>query len=571
MLGKKYRIKSGLILFSYIGMLVFLEYRLFCIQFLQYNSLQGKAKDMHQIEIKLEPKRGDICDRNGNLLAVTVQMPSVYADPLCVKTPLEAANKLAPVLNLSQDFLHKQLTKEKRFVWLKRKIAHQVKESIEKLEIEGVYFREEPTRFYPKGKMASHILGFVNIDNQGLEGIEFVCDKYLCGQPGIRITEKDARLREVLGWRKKEIPPVDGYKVVLTIDEVIQYIVEEELDEAVKEYNPKSAIIIVLDPYTGEILALSNRPTYDPNKYNKAGPEAMRNRAVTDCFEPGSVFKMFVAAAALNEGLFKLKDTIFCENGAYKVKGGTLHDHSPHGVLSFQQVIEKSSNIGMAKVGIRLGKNRLYNYLEDFGFGRETGVLLPGEITGMLWHPKHWSVMSVTRIPMGHEISATAIQLARASAAIANGGKIIEPLIVKRIVDGYGRTVKEFKPKILKEVVDSHAINDLKIALTGVVSSHGTAIRARLSDFSVAGKTGTAQKLNPDGSYSHSCFVSSFIGFVPVDEPRLLILSVFDSPRPVYYGGVVAAPVFKNIAQRVLSYLDVEPEQAVEDTIVAKY
>ena len=571
MLSKKYRIKSGLILFSYIGMLVFLGYRLFCIQFIQYNNLQGKAKDIHQIEMKLEPKRGNICDRNGNLLAVTVQIPSVYADPSCVKTPFEVATKLAPILNLSEDFLYKRLIKKKRFVWLKRKITHELKESIEKLKLKGIYFREEPTRFYPKGKMASHILGFVNIDNQGLEGIEFVCNKYLCGQPGIRITEKDAKLREVLGWRKKEIPPVNGYEVVLTIDEVIQYIVEEELDEAVKEYNPKSAIIIVLNPYTGEILALTNRPTYDPNKYNKAGSEVIRNRAVTDCFEPGSVFKIFVAAAALNERLFKLKDSIFCENGAYRVKGGTLHDHRPHGVLSFQQVIEKSSNIGMAKVGIRLGKKRLYNYLEDFGFGGKTGILLPGEITGMLWHPLRWSAMSITRIPMGHEVSTTAIQLARASAVIANGGKLIELLIVKRIVDDLGRTVKEFKPEVLKEVIDSRAISDLKIALTGVVSSHGTAIRARLSDFPVAGKTGTAQKLNPDGSYSHSCFVSSFIGFVPVDKPRLLILSVFDSPRPVYYGGVVAAPVFKNIAQRVLSYLNVEPKQENKDTIVAKY
>lgn len=560
MLNKKYRIKSGFIFLSYIGMLLFLGYRLFSVQFLQYSYLHPKAKDRHEIEIKLEPKRGSICDRNGNLLAVSVQMPSVCADPKEVKEPLEVAYQLAPILGLSKDFLYERLTRKKRFVWLKRKIMPELKKQIEALKFKGIFFRDESTRFYPKGSIASHVLGFVNTDNKGLEGIEFICDKYLRGKSGVRITEKDARNREVLGWRNKEVPPVEGYKVVLTIDEVIQYIVEEELDKAIEKYNPDSAIIIVLDPYTGEILALANRPTYDPNEYNKASKSNMRNRAVTDSFEPGSVFKMFSAAAALNENIVELNDNIFCENGAYKVPGGILHDHRSHGTLSFQQVIEKSSNIGMAKIGQRLGKERLYGYLKDFGFGENTEILLPGEVTGKLRPTYRWSRMSITRIPMGHEVSVTAIQLVRALGAVANGGKLLEPLIIKKVVDSQGRIVKEFKPQVVDEVVYQDASDSLKIALTGVVTPHGTALRAALPGFTVAGKTGTAQKLNPDGTYSHSDFVASFIGFVPADVARIAMLVVFDNPKPLYYGGVVAAPVFKNIAGEVLSYLNVEPE-----------
>jgi len=560
MLDKKFRVKSGIILFFFIVMLVFLAYRLFCIQFLRYNDLHKKAENIHDIQIQLEPKRGVICDRNGNLLAVSVQVPSLYADPLQIMNPKTAADRLAPLLELKKDFIYKRLSKKKHFVWLKRKITPELKKRIQSLEIKGLFFLSEIKRFYPKGKLAAHIIGFANIDNKGMDGIELMCNRWLAGKPGVRITEKDAAGREILGWRCKDIPPVEGYKVVLTIDDVIQYIVEDELDKALKQYNPKAGEVIVLDPYTGRILALANRPAYDLNRYNKADVSSMRNRIVADCFEPGSVFKIFTAAASLDKGRFKLSDKIFCENGAYKIPGGILHDHRPYGMLTFQQIIEKSSNIGIAKIGQNLGPKLLYKYLSAFGFGQKTGVSLPGEISGLLRPVSAWSGMSISHIPMGHEVSVTAIQLAYAAASIANGGILMKPLIIRRVVDNQGRMVKEFKPKIVRQIASKTAVNKLKIALKGVVSSHGTAPKAELRNFSVAGKTGTAQKLNTDGTYSHKYYMSSFVGFIPVQKPRILILVTFDSPMPLYYGGTVAAPVFKNIANRVLSYLNVEPD-----------
>lgn len=560
MFGKRYKIKSGLIFIFFFSMIIFLGYRLFAIQVLGYSRYADKANKLHKREIPLQQKRGDICDRNGNILAMSVQTPSVFADPKLIKDIDGTASQLSQILKIDKKGLQELLNQDKRFVWIKRKIAKEEKEKITALKILGIGFEDEPSRFYPKGKLAVHVLGCVNMDSGGLEGIELVFDKYLKGQPGLRITEIDNNKREILVWRDKEVPSVDGYKLVLTIDEVIQYIVEEEIDKAIESYHPKAAMAVVMDPNTGEILALANRPSYDPNKYKDADKEAMRNRVITDYFEPGSVFKMFVAAAALNENLFKLSDTIFCENGSYYVPGGTLHDSSSHGTLTFQQVVEKSSNIGMAKVGQRLGEERVYKYLIDFGFAKDTGISFPGETPGLLRSPQKWTAMSITRIPMGQEVAVTAIQLSAATCAIANGGKLIKPLIVKRVMDNQNRIVEEFDTNILREVISKQASDKLKIALEGVISPEGTAIRAKVEGFNAGGKTGTAQKRNDDGTYSHENFMASFIGFVPVDNPRIVIAVILDSPRPIYYGGVTAAPVFKNIAEKTLGYLNVEPE-----------
>lgn len=567
MYGKIYKVKSGLVFLFFFIMIAFLGYRLFVVQVLGYTRYANKAKNMHQIEIELAPKRGDICDRNGNLLAISVPTPSVYADPQEIKDIDTAVVQLSRILKVDKKTLSERLSKDKRFVWVKRKITAEEKEKISALKMQGINFLDEPSRFYPKGRLAVHVLGFVNIDSEGLEGIELIFDKYLKGQPGLRITEKDAKGKEILLWRNKETPPVDGYKIVLTIDEVIQYIVEEELDKAVETYHPKAAVSVVIDPETGEILAMANRPNYDGNKYKDADKDSMRNRTVTDFFEPGSVFKMYVASAALNEKVFKLTDTIFCENGAYAVPGGTLHDHSSYGTLTFKQVVEKSSNIGMAKVGQRLGQDKTYKYLTDFGFGKITGVSLPGESPGMLHPTQKWTVMSITRIPMGQEVSATAMQLATATSAIANGGRLVKPLIVKRVTDNQNRTVEEFSTSVVREVINKDASDDIKIALKGVVSREGTAFGAKVDGFSVAGKTGTAQKVI-NGTYSHEDFMASFIGFVPADKPRVVIAVVLDSPKPIYYGGVTAAPVFKNVAEKVLGYLNVEPEPAPVETLM---
>ncbi len=551
---------------------MFLLYRLFCIQFLHSDFLKPKAKDMHKIELELKPGRGEICDRNRNLLAISVPLPSVYGDPAAVKDPAETARVLAPVLDLAEDFIFERLARKKRFVWIKRKITKEQKEEIRALNLRGIGFLDESTRFYPKGIMAAHVLGFVDIDSKGLAGREFVCERYLAGKPGVRLTEKDASGREVLSWRDQETPPVEGYRVVLSIDEVIQDIVEQEVEQAWQKFNAQAAMAIVVAPASGEILALVNRPTFDPNpgKYSESESDSRRNRVITDTYEAGSVFKIFTAAAALNEGAFSLRDPIFCERGRFRTPGGVLHDHHPHGMLTFQQVIEKSSNIGVAKVGMELGKKRLHGYLSDFGFGRKTGVLLPGEVTGVLRPVSRWSRMSITRIPMGHEVSTTSLQLAMAVAATANGGKLMKPIIVKRIEDAQGRTIKEFKPEVVAEILNPDTVVELKKALHGVVGPGGTAKKASLADFQVAGKTGTAQKLEPNGTYSHTYFMASFAGFVPVEDPQLMILAVFDSPRPLYYGGTVAAPVFKGIAEKTLSYLNIAPGVQPAGTIMAK-
>ena len=571
MIGKKYKIKSGIIFLCFFGAMLFLAYRLFDIQVIGYSEYAGRAKDMHHIKIPLPAKRGQICDRNGNVLAMSVPMPSVYANPREVKDQAsQVAGSLTQILGVNQDVLYKLLTRDKGFVWLKRKVTLEQKEKIKKLNLPGVHFLEESTRFYPKNKLAGHVLGFVDIDNKGMEGIELKLDTYLTGQPGQRLTEKDATGREIITWRSQEVPAVNGNNIILTLDEVIQYFVEEELDKVMEEYHPQSAVAIVMDPGTGEILALANRPHFDPNKFNKAATNAIKNRAVTDCFEPGSGFKMFIAAAALNENLYNLHDTIFCENGVYRVPGGTLHDHRPHGILTFQQVIEKSSNIGMAKVGQKMGEKTAYQYMKDFGFGNRTGILLPGEVTGIIHPLKKWSRMSITRIPMGHEVAVTAIQLTAAVSAIANGGKLMAPLIVKKITDSQGRTIELFRPRVIRDVINQGVTDKLTIALEGVVGPQGTAGRAALPEFKVAGKTGTAQKINPDGTYSHRDFVGSFIGFVPADNPRLVVTVILDSPKPYYYGGVTAAPVFKNIAQKTLAYLDVEPDGGKAENMIAK-
>jgi cell division protein FtsI (penicillin-binding protein 3) len=560
MFGKWYKIRAGFIFLFFLGTMVFLGYRLFAVQVLGYTRYAEKANKSHQREIPLAQKRGDICDRNGNVLAMSVPTTYLYADPKEIKDSNDVVAKLSQIVKLEKKDVDALSDKEKRFVRLKRRIAKEEKEKILSFKLSGVNFGEEPVRFYPKGKLAVHVLGFVNIDNEGMEGIELICDKYLKGTAGYRFAEVDARKREVVSWRGKEVLPIDGYKIVLTIDEVVQYIVEDELDKAMETYHAQASMCIVMDPNTGEILALANRPNYDPNKFKDANKNVIRNRIITDCFEPGSVFKMFVAGGALNEKLFRLSDVIFCENGAYPVPGGTLHDSHPHGNLTFQQVVEKSSNIGIAKVAQRMGQERLYKYLSDFGFGKPTGIIFPGEICGMLNPVKRWTGMSITRIPMGHEVAVTAIQLAVAVSAIANGGEVIKPLIIKRIINNENRTLEEFGAVRVKEVIKKEAADKLTIALKGVVSSEGTAQRAKINEYTVAGKTGTAQKINPDGTYSHEFFMSSFVGFVPADRPRLVIAVILDSPRPVYYGGVTAAPVFKSIAEKVLSYLNVEPD-----------
>lgn len=541
--------------------------RLFFVQFFRSNFLAAIAKKQHNLYVELEPLRGTIYDSNLRPLAVNVSADSLYAVPTEIQDKEHVINVLSQILNLDQGYLREKLCRKKSFVWLARKISPEQKEAIKQLNIKGLEFLKESKRCYPNGYLASHILGFAGLDNVGLEGLELYRDNELRGKSGWALFLRDARQKK-LNLAQKMIPPQDGFDLVLTIDEVIQYIAEKEIEKAYTTFKAKGASIIVMDPHTGEILAMANRPTFDLNDFSQVDKEKKRNRAICDLFEPGSVFKIVTASAALEEGKVKEDDRFFCENGSYKVATHILHDHTSHGWLTFKEVIEQSSNIGTTKVAQILGDRLVFRYVKLFGFGSKLGVDLPGEISGVAKDPRFWSKITIAAMPIGQEIGVTAIQLASAISCIANGGQLMKPYIVKQVRDKQGEIIRENTPELLTKTISLDTANRVKMILTGVVEN-GTGQLARINGFTAAGKTGTGQKLEPNGTYSHTKFMASFIGFAPAENPLIAIVVVLDEPHP-YYGGVVAAPVFKNVAGNVLKYLrskhiDVNEELFVEN------
>jgi cell division protein FtsI/penicillin-binding protein 2 len=410
--------------------------------------------------------------------------------------------------------------------------------------------------------VASHILGFAGLDNVGLEGLELYYDKFLKGESGFALFLRDARQKKLDLWEKMVLPR-DGYDLILTIDEVIQFIAERELDKTFKAHHAKGASIVVMSAHTGAILGLANRPTFDLNDYDNVNKDQMRDRAICDLFEPGSVFKIVTASAALEEKKVSEQDRFFCENGSYKVASHILHDHRPHGWLTFREVIEQSSNIGTTKVAQILGNDILYRYIKLFGFGQKSAVDLPGEIQGMARPPGAWSKISISAIPIGQEVGVTALQLVSAISVIANGGQLMKPYILSEIRDKFGETIKKNSPQMIRKVISVDTANRVKSILNGVIEN-GTGKLAKLNGYSAAGKTGTAQKLEANGTYSHNKFIASFIGFAPVEDPVIAVAIVVDEPRPYYFGGVVAAPVFKNVANDVLRYLKINPAPTKE-------
>jgi cell division protein FtsI (penicillin-binding protein 3) len=486
---------------------------------------------------------------------VNISVDSVFASPNEIPDKDKEAiiRQLLPILNVDRAYLKDRLYRKKSFIWLARKISPQQAHAIKRLNIKGVDFIKESKRCYPNGYLTSQVIGFAGLDNAGLEGIELYYDKYLKGESGFALFLKDARQKK-LELSEKMISPRDGYDLILSIDEIIQYIAERELDKAFKNYHAKGASIVVMDPHTGEILALANRPTVDLSEPSAINKDGMRNRAICDLFEPGSVFKIVTLSAALEEKKVVEEDRFFCENGSYRVVNHILHDHQPHGWLTFREVIEQSSNIGVTKVAQILGSDIIYRYIKLFGFGAKLGIDLPGEIQGIAREPRSWSKISIAAIPIGQEIGVTALQLVSALSVIANGGQLMKPYIVKEIRDKYGETIKKFSPVMIRKVILLDTAARAKKILTGAVEQ-GTGKLARIEGFSAAGKTGTAQKLEPNGVYSHNKFVASFIGFAPAEDPVIAIAVVVDEPRPYYFGGVVAAPVFKNVATDVLRYL----------------
>ncbi len=534
-------------------------FRAFQLQVVSGERLEDKARRQHQRIVKIAPSRGVIYDRNMDELAVSMDVDSVYARPERVEDARAASRVLAPMLAVDRGTIRKRLINAdggSGFVWLKRQVDLPSEERNVIQGIAGVGSLKESRRFYPNRQLASNLLGFTGIDSDGLEGVELFYDDYLKGAAASVNAARDARGQFMIFDELDD--SVEGMDVVLTIDKNLQYIAEKAIVRTVKEYGAKAATAIVMDPYTGDVLAMAASPNFDPNEISKYRPHQWRNRAVTDVFEPGSTLKAFLLAAALEEGVIEPGDIFFCENGEYDVMDRTFHDTKEHGWLSTKNIIRYSSNIGAIKIGEKLGESNLYHYLRAFGFGEKTGVGLPGEARGRLRHYDKWSGVSLNTISFGQGISTTALQLTSAMGAIANGGFLMKPRVVKELRHMGGKTVKELDPIIIRRVISEDTSEIVTDILASVTTPGGTGENAAIDGFRVAGKTGTAQKHSKvKRGYEDGKYVVSFLGFVPADEPALVILVAIDEPESGFSGGGTAAPAFKEIATESLSYLGI--------------
>lgn len=540
--------------------LIVLEIRLYYIQIVSHRRYKRMADKQSISVIQAEFKRGTIYDRNGKELAIESEASSVYAIPDSISHREKTAKKLALSLDMSEKAIRKKMETSNPFVWLRRKIDTETAEKIKSLHLKGIEFISEGKRFYPENELASQVIGLAGLDNQGLSGIENYFDTILRGKTEKAIRRKDGFGREVIAAGTSYASEGTGYGVVTTIDGVIQYIAEAELRKAYNETKAKLATIIVQDSQTGEVLALANFPSFNGNDSSREKYKYLKIPSISSIFEPGSTFKPIVAAALLEENLVRLEDLFYCENGVYLFNGFPVRDHEGEGWLTFVQVLEKSSNIGMVKAGQLLEKNKMYQYARDFGFGNYTGIRLPGETPGILKNPKDWSEISLSRLSFGQGVGVTAVQLISAFSCLANGGMLMEPMIAKRIIDSRGKVVTEFHPCPVRRVISCKTARTLTGILCGSVEN-GTGKEAKIAGYKVAGKTGTAEKFDPTtGKYSKTNYIASFVGYLPADRPRVTILVMLDEPQGFYWGGSVAAPVFARVALRIMHHLGVPPE-----------
>jgi cell division protein FtsI (penicillin-binding protein 3) len=535
--------------------------RMFQLQVLEKEHLYKLAAQQQQIQIPLVPKRGTIYDSKGNELAVSIEVDSVYADAQKVVDVEKTVRALASILQIDREELRQRLKKHRSFEWVQRKISSKEVEQIKTLRLPGIYFLKENRRFYPNSQLAGHLVGFVGLDSKGLEGIEYQYDTLLNGENHVWTAARDALGRQI-AMGKVPFEKEDHYRnVVLTIDKSIQHVIETELSRGVEKWGAKGGMVIAMNPLTGKILAITSYPTFNPNQFIQYRSKTWRNRAVSDVFEPGSLFKVFLAAAALEEKIIRSSDSFFCENGSYTVYDRTIHDHSKYGWLTFQQIIKFSSNIGASKVGEKMGRERFYRYISAFGFGEKTKIGLPGEGNGIVHHPRYWTPVALDTISFGQGISVTGIQLVTALSAIANGGNLMKPRVVEKIMDEKGEVVQSFQPEIVRRVISEETAKRVMALLKATTEKGGTGEGAVPSGYEVAGKTGTAQKVDSLlGGYSEDRYTSGFMGFAPAEEPKLVLLVVVDEPQGNNYGGVVAAPIFKAIMEKVLPYLQVVPK-----------
>ncbi|MCX8011883.1 MAG: penicillin-binding protein 2, partial [Desulfobacterota bacterium] len=550
-----------LILFSFFSFaLISVAIRGYQLQILKQPELVHRAEIQRKHLVKLWPTRGIIYDRKKRELAGSVEVDSVFAHPWQVEDPLKTAEKLSNILSLKTPILQKILQSNSPFVWITRGISPAKREQIEALNLKGIHFLKENKRFYPHCEIAGQLLGFVGIDGNGLEGLELSYENSINGGNQVILVERDAIGRQIVysGILASESP---GNNLVLTIDLNIQYILERELRKAVEKFDAHSGIGIIMNPRTGEILALAIQPSFNPNNFNNYSPQHWKNRALTDNFEPGSTFKVFLAASALEEKLVSPEEIFYCENGTYRIGRRTIHDVHKYGNLTFAEIIKFSSNIGATKVCERMSKETFYNYIRKFGFGEKTGVDLPFESPGAVRPYQRWREIEKSNIAFGQGIGITALQLINALNVIANGGYLMRPFIVKKIINPKGEILKNNSPLVIRKVISKQTARSLTEIMIGVTLEGGTGRAAFIPGFEVAGKTGTAQKVDHQTRrYTWNRPVGSFMGFVPARNPQISILIVIDEPKGRGFGGTVAAPVFRAVAEEVLKYLNIFPE-----------
>jgi cell division protein FtsI/penicillin-binding protein 2 len=611
-MNNKLQIRRAVLLLIFLGAaFAGLGYRLVDLQILRHDELSAKAERNTQREFLQVPRRGDILDANGNILATSVPVKTICADPSLIGGQSAAvvevlaeflkldksalAQRLVPRVLVATNSAGETVTNLSHYVRLaknvpdatwrqlyaamtnltfgvnEKSLSRTNREFFHNLRLHAIYAEPDQLRVYPNGSLAGQVIGFpaveeTNVDGHfiskivGRDGVELRMQKQLSGVAGWRVTEMDKAQRELVALRDEDVHACDGLDVVLTIDSAVQHIVETALADAMQTHTPKSITGIVMRPRTGEILAMASLPNYDPNQPNTVSTNA-RNRVITDVIEPGSTFKIVVVSGALDKKVVTLNDQFFCENGHFAYAGHVLHDHESLGIETVKSIITKSSNIGAAKIAIeRLGAQNLYDYAWNYGFGRKTGILLPGEVGGILYPVKDWSKVSIAQIPMGHGVAVTRLQMLDAMAAIANGGWLMQPMIVSRLQTHDGSVVQRYVPQRARQIIGEAADKEMIEALKTVPTKDGTAPDAAMKNYVVAGKTGTAQKVE-DKVYAPGKYVSSFIGFFPADNPELCISVVMDEPKEGYYGGKVCGPVFREIAERCASLLNIPPDQ----------
>jgi len=552
------RVRVLLLGFAFVPMFAALLYRAVSLQVVQGAQLRSLARNQSLREITVRGRRGEILDRRGDALAASVEADSIYVDPSSLPDARDAARRIGRAVGVDPKKLEPLLSADRQFAWVKRHATPQEVAAVKELGLPGLGYVKEPRRFYPQRELAAHVLGFSGVDGEGLEGLERQLDEMLRGKPQVVANLRDARGRAALLEGSASTEALAGATVRLTIDRAIQYQTEKALQAAVTAAEAAAGVSVVLDPTTGEILALANVPTFNPNNPGRYQHHALRNRAVTDQFEPGSTFKVFTVAAALEERVVGLREPIFCENGRYPIGRHAIHDHGRNAWLDVGRIVQVSSNIGTAKIAEKLGREKLQAYFKAFGFGERPGTQLPGEARGSLPFPR--SDIALATQSFGQGLTATPLQIAAAYAAIANGGTLMRPYLVSEVVDAEGAVLLKQEPQRVGQVVSGKTAKTVIDMMQLVVQKEGTAPRARMDEYLVAGKTGTAQKADPvTGGYSADKRTASFAGIVPADAPRLVILVIIDEPKTDVYGGVVAAPAFKEIAQAALAHLGVPP------------